>query len=287
MQIPATTSILVLTALVTLAALQKPRLRERLLFSPYDILRRKQIDRMLTSGLIHADWAHFLFNAFSFYCFGRNIEFIYGSNVLLLIYLSSILGGSLLSLIIHRHEEYKALGASGGVCGVIFASIFLLPGGSINIYPFPVGIPAYAYAIGFLIISFVAHRRKLGNVGHDAHLGGAIVGLLVATVMYPRLVLAAPWMFLAVMGLSIVILVVLIIVPAHIADLRWNAPNRSPTNGRSREYDANRERNRKMAEIDRLLDKVSKEGVEKLSESERKKLSGLSKEIYGGRPDKP
>jgi Rhomboid family len=238
---------------------------------------------MLTSGLIHADWTHFLFNAFSFYNFGRTIEFIYGAKVLLLVYLSSILGGSLLSLIIHRHEEYKALGASGGVCGVIFASIFLLPGGSILMYPLPVGIPAYAYAIGFLVFSFAAHRHKIGNIGHDAHLGGAIVGLLVATAMFPRLVLAAPWIFLAVLGLSVAILAALIFVPAHLADLRWNFPNRTPGNERSREYDENRERNRKMAEMDRLLDKVSKDGVEKLSESERKKLSALSKEIYGGR----
>jgi membrane associated rhomboid family serine protease len=283
--IPATISILVLTALVTLAAFRRRKLQDRLIFSPYDILRHKQIYRMLTSGLIHADWTHFLFNAFSFYCFGQNLEIFYGAKTLLLIYLSSILGGSLLSLMIHRHEDYRALGASGGVCGVIFASIFLLPGGAVTIYLIPFGIPAYVYAIGFLVASFVAHRRKLGNIGHDAHLGGAIVGLLVATVMYPRLVLAAPWMFLAVIGLSAAILVALIIVPMHIADLRWNAPYRSPGNERSREYDENRERNRKMAEIDRLLDKVSKAGVGKLSASERKKLSGLSKEIYGGRPD--
>lgn len=278
---PATTSILALTVLVTLAAFWKPKLRERLIFRPYDILHRKQIERMLTCGLIHADAGHFLLNAFSFYSFARDLELIYGAKALLLIYWSSILGGSLLSLIIHRREEYSALGASGGVCGVIFASIFLLPGGSISVYPVPVGIPAYAYAVGFLLLSFLGQRRRVGNIGHDAHLGGAIVGLLVAVAMYPRLVFAAPWMFAAVLGLSVTILGALIFAPAHIWDLRWNLPRRSPGNQPTREEDDNRERNRKMAEIDRLLDKVSKEGVGKLSESERKKLSGLSKEIYG------
>ncbi len=255
------------------------------MFSSYDVLRHKQFERILTSGLIHGDWAHLLFNLFSFYSFGRDIEFIYGSKALLLIYLSSILGGSLLSLVIYRKENYRSLGASGGVCGVIFASIFLLPGGSINMFLLPFGIPAYAYAIGFLAFSFVGQRRQVGNIGHSAHLGGAIVGLLVATAMYPQLVLAAPWMFVAVLGLSVTILAVLVYDPGHILDFRWYSANRSPGYERSREYDENRERNQKMAEIDRLLDKVSKGGVEKLSESERKKLSGLSKEIYGGSSD--
>src|SRR5215469_10111651 len=140
---------MVLTALVTIAAFRRPNLQERLMFSSYDIFHCKQIERMLTSALIHADLWHFLFNVFSLYSFGRYIEFIYGANTLLLIYLSSILGGSLLSLIIYRKENYRSLGASGGVCGVIFASIFLLPGGSMVVYPLPFEIPAYAYAIGF------------------------------------------------------------------------------------------------------------------------------------------
>jgi membrane associated rhomboid family serine protease len=285
--LPATTSILALTTLVTVAAFRKPILRERLMFNSYDVLYRKQTERMLTTALIHADWLHFFFNAFSFYSFGRNIELIYGAKPLLLIYLSSILGGSLLSLIVYRKDKYRSLGASGGVCGVIFASIFLLPGGSITMYFIPFGIPAYAYAIGFLVFSFVAQRRQVGNIGHTAHLGGAIVGLLVATVLYPRLVFAAPWMFVAVLGLSVTILAVLLFDPAYLLGSRWNSSNRSPGDERSREYDENRERSRKMAEIDRLLDKVSKEGVEKLSKSERKKLNGLSKEIYGDRSDRP
>lgn len=253
------------------------------MFSTDGVFRHKQVDRMLTSGLIHADWWHFFVNVFSFYNFGQDIEIIYGAKTLLLIYLSSILGGSLLSLIVYRKDDYRALGASGGVCGVIFASIFLLPGGSIMMLSIPIEIPAYAYAIAFLAFSFLAQRRHVGNIGHAAHLGGAIVGLLVATAMYPHLVLFAPWMFAAVLGLSVAILMVLIFDPAYMFGFRWVSSNRSPGSERSRDYDENRERNRKMAEIDRLLEKVSKEGVGKLSESERKKLSGLSKEIYGGR----
>ena len=234
---------------------------------------------MFTSGLIHADWVHFGFNAFSFYSFGRDVEVIYGWRSLLLVYLSSILGGSLLSLIIHRRHDYRSLGASGGVCGVIFASIFLLPGGSIIMFPIPIGIPTYLYAVIFLVGSFVAQRRQIGNIGHDAHLGGAIVGLLTATLMYPRLVFASPWMFALVIGLSVAILLVLILGPLHLLERRFDRVETPAAGERDRRYAENRARNRKLAEIDQLLEKVSGQGIQSLSDSERKRLEQLSKEI--------
>ena len=278
---PFTTLILIITGLVTLAAFRKPGLRERLLFDPFEILHRKQYERLITSALIHADWMHFGFNAFSLYSFGTNIEFIYGPKVLVLIYLSSILGGSLLSLIIHRNHTYRSLGASGGVCGVIFASIFLLPGGSVSIPLFPLHIPAYLYAIGFLVFSFVSHLRQRDNIGHDAHLGGAIFGLLVAVVLEPSLVFASPWMFMAVLTLSIVMLWFLIIHPADLLALNLQINRQSPGNSRSREYEENQKMNSKKAEMDRLLEKVSRQGIKKLSNSDRKRLDELSKEVYG------
>jgi membrane associated rhomboid family serine protease len=277
---PATIIVLVVTALASFYAFQRPDIKERWIFNPQAILADKQFYRMITSGLIHADWIHFGFNAFSFYSFGRNIEEVYGAKTLLLIYGSSILGGSLLSLIIHRNHDYRALGASGGVCGVIFASIFLLPGSSITMFPLPIGIPAWLYAVLFLDGSFIAHRKQADNIGHDAHLGGAIVGLLLSAGMYPELVFAAPWMFAAVLGLSLVILMILIFDPAHILDRHLHLNRSTPGGGRLREYDENRGRNQKKAEIDRLLDKVAEKGLDKLSTSERKRLDELSKEVF-------
>jgi len=278
---PATILILIVTGVVTFIAFQNPTIRERLIFNPREILQHNQYERMLTSALIHGDWMHFAFNAYSLYSFGQAVEEIYGAKTLLLIYLSSILGGSILSLIIHRRDEYRALGASGGVCGVIFASIFLLPGSSIQIFLIPVDIPAYVYAIGFLVISFIGQQRQIGRIGHDAHLGGAIVGLLVAVALYPQAVEAAPWMFAAVLGLSLIILLILIFNPAHLLKTRFDSTASSPGNGRAREYDESHQRNEKKAEVDRLLDKVSREGVGALSDSERKTLDDLSREIYG------
>jgi membrane associated rhomboid family serine protease len=281
MNAPATIAVLVITGLASLYAFQRPDIRERWIFDPRAILAHKQFYRMITSGLIHADWMHFGFNAFSFYSFANGIEVSYGAAPMLLIYGASILGGSLLSLIIHRNHDYRALGASGGVCGIIFASIFLLPGSSVMMFPLPIGIPAWLYAVLFIVGSFVAHRKKADNIGHDAHLGGAIVGLLVATAIYPQLVFAAPWMFASVTVLSLIVLLVLIFDPAHLLEGSLKFSKTSPGDRRSKEYDENIERNQKKAEIDRLLDKVAQKGIDKLSNSERKKLDELSKEIYG------
>jgi membrane associated rhomboid family serine protease len=281
MTAPATIAVLIITALASLYAFQRPDIKEQWIFNPQAILARKEYYRMITSGLIHADWVHFGFNAFSFYSFAQNIEINYGARTMLLVYGSSILGGSLLSLVIHRHHEYRALGASGGVCGIIFASIFLLPGISINMFPLPIGVPAYLYAVLFLAGSFVAHRRQTGNIGHDAHLGGAIVGLLVAAALYPQLFFAAPGMFAGVLGLSLMILLALIFDPLHM--LKWPfEPKEEPMGGeRARRYQENAERNQKTAELDELLDKVARAGMQRLSSSQRKRLEQLSAELYG------
>lgn len=282
MTTPVTFLVLVVTAVATFLAFQRRDLWERWMFKPYEILRFKQYERLLTSGLIHLDWMHFAFNAFSFYAFARNIELVYGARSLLTIYLSAILGGSLLSLFIHRHHDYRALGASGGVCGVIFASIFLMPGGKISMFLIPIGIPAYAFAIIYLLLTFVALRRSADNVGHDAHLGGAIVGLLAATALYPALILAQPGMFLTVLGLSIAMLLLIVFDPWHRLMNRSDSAHGPHGGERARRYMENRSRNQKLAEVDRLLDKVSARGIHSLSDSERKKLDQLSREI--GRP---
>lgn len=277
-----TTTVLVVTLITTTVAFGRRDLFERWMFRPYEILRHKEYWRLLTSGLIHADWIHFGFNAFSFYSFGRNVEYAYGPTTLLTVYCSAILGGSLLSLIIHRNEDYSALGASGGVCGVIFASIFLLPGGSINLFPLPIGIPTYLYAVLFIVGSFVAHRRRSDNIGHDAHLGGAIVGLLVATAMYPKLVLASPLLFATVLVLSVAVLLALIFDPLELLGRR-NGTHDVPLAGdRALRYTENRRKNEKMAEIDALLDKVAERGIQSLSSSERKRLEKLSEDLPGG-----
>jgi hypothetical protein len=215
--------------------------------------------------------------------FGTTIEDNYGPRVLLIIYFSAILGGSLLSLAIHRHHDYRALGASGGVCGVIFASIFLVPGMAVMSLYFPVGIPGWLYAILYLAGSFWAYHRRRDNIGHDAHMGGAIIGLLVATVMYPEMVSVQPWMFAAVLSLSTIILVTLIGNPLQLLGQAFSEEPGHFGGERGRRYAENRRRNEKTAQLDKLLDKVAKNGIHSLSTAERKTLNQLSRELHGDR----
>src|SRR5579859_6527150 len=281
MPMPATIVVLAITALATSYAFIRPDIWERWMFKPQAILAHKEYYRMLTSGLIHLNWMHFLLNAYSFFCFARLIEAIYGAGTMLLIYLSSILGGSLLSLAIHRHHEYRALGASGGVCGIIFASIFLVPGGSIGMFFLPIGIPTWLYAVLFLVLSYLGHRKNVVKIGHDAHLGGAMVGLLVATAMYPNLIFAQPWMFATVVCLSGVILWLLLADPLELVKLPFEEKVEPAAGERLRRYKENNARNQKLAELDALLDQVARDGMDSLSKSQREQMESLSKEIYG------
>lgn len=204
----ATLAIVAVTVLVSWRAFADLQLREKLLLSTRGVLQDGEYPRILTSGFVHADWAHLLFNMYSLYSFGEVVELVYGAPTLLAVYFAAILGGSLLALGLHRGHEYRALGASGGVCGVIFASVFLLPGGGVYVFMIPYAIPAWLYALLFIAFSFWGMRTRMGNIGHDAHLGGALVGLGVALLMHPRMVLRSPLLLAAVVGLTVILAVV-------------------------------------------------------------------------------
>ena len=200
---PFTIALIAVTVLFSAGGFTSPPFTEKYLFEPEMIIRYRQYYRLITSGFLHANWAHLGINMFSFYSFGGYIESVIGTPTLIIIYFSSILGGNLLSLLLHRNHAYRALGASGGVCGVVFASIFLIPGTSVYMFPVPVPVPSSIFAIVFIAISFFGIRSRRGNIGHDAHLGGAIIGLVVTTLLHPRIVAESFILWIAVMGISV------------------------------------------------------------------------------------
>ncbi len=268
-----TIGIIIVTVLVSLWGFANPMVVQRLIFDPEKILRDKEGYRLASSALLHANLSHLFFNMFSFYSFGQGLEEIYGPASLLFIYLSSIIGGSGLSLFLHRHHEYRALGASGGVCGVIFAAIFLLPGAGVRFFFIPIDIPAWAYAIGFLVISFFAMKSGKSNIGHDAHLGGAIIGLIVTTVLYPRLVLHQPGLFAAVMGISVVMMIYLVKNPLFLP-LRSFMPSNRDSTPPPPQTTASADKLRRVNEI---LEKISRSGVDSLTAEEQRILDEASR----------
>lgn len=276
----ATLFIVVITGIITLIAFQKPLWTERLLFRPRDILLRKEYHRVFTSALIHADWMHVIFNLMALHSFGRSLEERHGPWVLTFIYVVSILGGSMLSLWLHRNEEYSALGASGGVCGVMFATIFLVPGTSVMLFLIPIPVPGPIFALLYLVGTFIALKQGGGRIGHDAHFGGAAVGLLLALLIDVQACLRNPWMFVGALVFSVTCLLVLG------RDLlnwtggmpRFGRPSSTPPAGRFGHLDENRARREAREEIDRILDKIARRGISSLTEEERRKLRASSQQ---------
>lgn len=199
----ANVAVIVLTCGISYWIFQNPGRMNAWLFSSKAILGNRQYHRILSSGFIHADMSHLVFNMFSLYSFGSYIELYFGMGTFLLIYFASMIGGNLVSLYLHRHESYLALGASGGVCGIIFASIFLIPGGSVYLFLIPIPIPSWLFAIIFIAFSMYGARNQLGNIGHDAHLGGALVGLFMTTLLYPSIALESPLLYAAIIAITV------------------------------------------------------------------------------------
>jgi membrane associated rhomboid family serine protease len=254
-----------------------PAYLERYIFNPQHILRDKQYYRLVSSGFLHADWMHLLFNMYSLYSFGGVIEQVFGPPTFLAIYFASILGGSGLSLYLHRKHDYNALGASGGVCGIIFACIFLVPGSSVRMFLLPIDIPAYIYAILFMAVSYFGIKHKIGNIGHDAHLGGAIIGLLVATVLHPWIIRLNPVLYAVVMSLAVVLFVLLYVHSLDLHEKQTFAPARlreKISEMRDQRQQQNQQKDNET--VERLLQKVSDSGINSLTRRERKKLQEIS-----------
>jgi len=167
-------------------------------------VRRGEQIRLFSSGFLHADNAHLFFNMFSLYFFADVVINLLGVFGFVLVYIGSLLLGSLLSLYFHKEEyHYSAVGASGAVMGVIYSAILLQPGMSLYMFFIPIPIPAYIFGIGYLLYSIYGMKNSIGNIGHDAHFGGAIGGYFITLIM-------SPWLFSS--SLLMVILLALPIV---------------------------------------------------------------------------
>ena len=172
-------------------------------FQVGSIIHNKEYYRILSSGFLHVDFTHLLFNMLTLYFFANTVigffaspeGFLFGDfsqgnlkmgyGMFLLIFLVAVIGGNLLSLLIHKKENYySAVGASGGVTGILFAAIAAFPEMELRLL-FAIPIPAWVFGILYLGYSVYGMRTNLGNIGHSAHLGGAIVGMLATVIYYP------------------------------------------------------------------------------------------------------
>lgn len=181
---------------------------QRYQFHVGSILRDKQYRRLFTSGFLHADWMHLLFNMLTLYFFYLPVLLTFGVWGFLILYFGALCSGSLFSLWLYRNRpSYAAIGASGAVSGVLFASIAVYPHMSIFFFFIPIPIPAWIFATLYFAYSvhMMLNPKAWDNIGHAAHLGGAVFGMVFVLLLAPAAVLSNA-LYLGIMTLPLLYL---------------------------------------------------------------------------------
>ena len=178
-----------ITAVISFVAFNNPDITEKYKFNVGAILHRKEYIRLLSAGFLHADIMHLVFNMLTLYFFAPIVMQVFGNMGFIIVYLGAILLGNFLSLYIYQKQPwYSAVGASGGVSGILFASIALMPDMGIYMFFIPIAIPGYIFGLAYFGYSvyMMLNPSPHDNIGHAAHLGGAFLGLVYAVVNAPE-----------------------------------------------------------------------------------------------------
>lgn len=189
-----TVIIIAITCIVSILCFNGTLNGNKLIFNAYQVWHRKEWYRMLTSGIIHSGWGHLFFNMLTLYFFGRVVEQYFsaafggvlGAVLYVMLYVSALAISSLGDLVKYRDNwNYNALGASGAVSAVLFASILFAPKMGIYIYLIPIPVPGYIFAPLYLLYCWYMAKRNMDNIGHTAHFWGAVYGILFPIICKP------------------------------------------------------------------------------------------------------
>ena len=190
--------LIIIIALISYIAFQKPEFLSKMVFNPYMVQQRSQYYRFISSGLVHGNWGHLAFNLLTFYFFGRNVEAIYtykfglitGGILFVLLFLLGVIISEIPTFIKHREmPAYNSLGASGGVSTILFISILYFPIEKICIYGI-LCLPGFILGALYLIYSAYADKSSGDNINHSAHFTGAAFGILIAIMIEPGVIIS-------------------------------------------------------------------------------------------------
>ena len=186
-----------ITVLISFVAFNKPEIFDRLKFNAYAIHERKEWYRFFSYGLVHGDWMHLFINMFVLYSFGDVVEQFYSFHFqlkayayFLLLYIGGIAFSTLFDYGKYKNDiSYNAVGASGAVSAIVFASIILFPAGKIFLFFIPIGIPSPIFGLLYLVYSAYMAKKGKDNIGHSAHFWGAIYGVIFTIAIKPEFAL--------------------------------------------------------------------------------------------------
>jgi membrane associated rhomboid family serine protease len=261
--------IIISTCIISIKGFRSPNFQARFEFEVDKVLVHRDYKRLITSAFIHANWQHLIFNMISLFFFSFALESYFGPVKFLLLYFISEIGGSLLALLIHRNDPgYSAVGASGAINGIIFATIAVNP--SLHIF----FMPGWLFGIIFILYSIYGIRSGNSNIGHESHLGGALAGMLTAIAFDPSALVENTMTIVLLLVPTIAFMFIIVKKPQllmvdsywfkhqynYTADDRYNVQKRNT-----------------QQEVDRILDKINKNGIKSLSRKERAVLEEYSK----------
>lgn len=190
--INTTTGILIVTIASSFYAWNRRDIYQKWILNPYRIHHQNEYWRFLTSGFIHINYTHLFFNMFALFFFGQNVAYYFGQqgNLLMLaLYLLGIMVSDIPTYIKYRNlPHYNSLGASGGVAAVVFSSIVFDPLNPIYLLFIPIGIPGFILGGLYILYSYYQGKRMNDNVNHDAHLYGALFGVLFTVLLKPQVI---------------------------------------------------------------------------------------------------
>lgn len=200
-------SVLLLFAAIlfmTVKGFRDPVFFRKYLFEVSDVKYKKEYYRLFTSGFLHVDWMHLLFNMITLYFFYTIPFAVMGEVRFFILYFVSLGLSSYFSYVVNKNNNnYVAVGASGAVSAVLFSAIILNPTLKLIIFPIPIPIPGYIFAVAYLLFTMYGMRSSLGNIGHSAHMGGAAAGILLTILMVPKVLTVHPVMTLVISALVV------------------------------------------------------------------------------------
>ncbi|GLR15554.1 rhomboid family intramembrane serine protease [Portibacter lacus] len=196
-QFNLTLAILVLTGLISFRGFSNRAFFDKFKHLPVAEAGNKEYYRLLTSGFLHGDWMHLIFNGYVLLMFGAIVEDYFvrqfgvvpGRVMYLLMYITCIVAANIPSFLKHKNNPaYSAIGASGAVSGVIFISILISPMSGIGIIFIPIYIPAFIFGVLYLVYSSWAAKKQDTRIGHDAHFYGALYGMIFIILFNPSII---------------------------------------------------------------------------------------------------